>query len=82
MVGSYRRTITAEQAYGVGDFRTAQSITVDVNQLDGTAERADRDALPSAPSWPCWGIHLYGLNEPDQAHGFYELVLASNPRAP
>ena len=77
--------LTAEQAYGVGDFRTAQSITVDLlSQLDGTAEtNTDRDALLAWRAFVALlagNIHLYGLNEPDQAHGFYELVLASNPQ--
>ena len=77
--------LTAEQAYGVGDFRTAQSITVDLlSQLDGTAEtNTDRDALLAWRAFVALlagNIHLYGLNEPDRARGFYELVLASNPQ--
>ena len=77
--------LTAEQAYGAGDFRTAQSITVDLlSQLDGMAEtNTDRDALLAWRAFVALlagNIHLYGLNEPDQACGFYELVLASNPQ--
>ena len=77
--------LTAEQAYGAGDFRTAQSITVDLlSQLDGMAEtNTDQDALLAWRAFVALlagNIHLYGLNEPDQACGFYELVLASNPQ--
>ena len=77
--------LTAEQAYGVGDFRTAQSITVDLlSQLDGMDEtNTDRDALLAWRAFVALlagNIHLYGLNEPDQARRFYELVLASNPQ--
>ena len=77
--------LTAEQAYGAGDFRTAQSITVDLlSQLDGMAKtNNDQDALLAWRAFVALlagNIHLYGLNEPDQACGFYELVLASNPQ--
>ncbi|QNI46773.1 tol-pal system YbgF family protein [Synechococcus sp. A15-60] len=77
--------LTAEQAYGAGDFRTAQSITVDLlGQLNGMAETdADRDALLAWRAFVALlagNIHLYGLNEPDQARGFFELVLASHPQ--
>ena len=77
--------LTAEQAYGAGDFRTAQSITVDLlGQLNGMAEtNADRDALLAWRAFVALlagNIHLYGLNEPDQARGFFELVLASHPQ--
>ena len=68
--------LTAEQAYGAGDFRTAQSITVDLlGQLNGMAEtNADRDALLAWRAFVALlagNIHLYGLNEPDQARGFF-----------
>ena len=77
--------LTAEQAYGAGDFRTAQSIVIDLlNQLDGmAANNAEQDALLAWRAFVALlagNIHLYGLNEPEQACGFYELVLASNPQ--
>lgn len=77
--------LTAEQAYGAGDFRTAQSIVVDLlRQLDGMAENnAEQDALLAWRAFVALlagNIHLYGLNEPDRASWFYELVLSSNPQ--
>ena len=77
--------LTAEQAYGAGDFHQAQTIVIDLlSQLDGMAENnTDQDALLAWRAFVALlagNIHLYGLNEPDQACGFYELVLASNPQ--
>ena len=77
--------LTAEQAYGAGDFHQAQSIVIDLlNQLDGmAANNAEQDALLAWRAFVALlagNIHLYGLNEPDQARGFYELVLTSNPQ--
>ena len=77
--------LTAEQAYGAGDFHQAQSIVIELlSQLDGmAANNAEQDALLAWRAFVALlagNIHLYGLNEPDQACGFYELVLASNPQ--
>ena len=77
--------LTAEQAYGAGDFHQAQSIVIDLlSQLDGmAANSAEQDALLAWRAFVALlagNIHLYGLNEPEQASGFYELVLASNPQ--
>ena len=77
--------LTAEQAYGAGDFRQAQSIVIELlSQLDGmAANNAEQDALLAWRAFVALlagNIHLYGLNEPEQACGFYELVLASHPQ--
>ena len=77
--------LSAEQAYGAGDFHTAQSIVVDLlGQLDDLAENNTEQETVLA--WRAFvallagNIQLYGLNEPNQASGFYELVLKSNPQ--
>ena len=77
--------LSAEQAYGAGDFHTAQSIVVDLlSQLDDLAENNTEQETVLA--WRAFvallagNIQLYGLNEPNQASGFYELVLKSNPQ--
>ena len=77
--------LTAEQAYGAGDFHQAQTIVIDLlSQLDGMAENnTDHDALLAWRAFVALlagNVHLYGLNEPEQACGFFELVLASNPQ--
>ena len=78
------RYVAAEQAYGAGDFEAAQTITnallAELEPLPKSAE--ERDA---ALAWQAFvallagHIHLYGLQQPDQAHGFYSLVLSSHP---
>ena len=78
------RYVAAEQAYGAGDFEAAQAITsallAELEPLPKSAE--ERDA---ALAWQAFvallagHIHLYGLQQPDQAHGFYSLVLSSHP---
>ena len=78
------RYVAAEQAYAAGDFQTAQAITsallAELEPLKEAAE--ERDA---ALAWQAFvallagHIHLYGLQQPDQAHAFYSLVLSSHP---
>ena len=78
------RYVAAEQAYGAGDFEAAQTITnallAELEPLPEAAE--ERDA---ALAWQAFvallagHIHLYGLQQPDQAHRFYSLVLSSHP---
>ena len=77
--------LNAEQAYGAGDFHQAQSIVIELlSQLDGmAANNAEQDALLAWRAFVALlagNIHLYGLNQPEQACGFYELVLASDPQ--
>lgn len=78
------RYVAAEQAYAAGDFQTAQTITSALlAELELSTEAAEeRDA---ALAWQAFvallagHIHLYGLQQPDQAHAFYSLVLSSHP---
>ena len=78
------RYVAAEQAYAAGDFQTAQAITSALlTELEPLKEAAEeRDA---ALAWQAFvallagHIHLYGLQQPDQAHGLYSLVLSSHP---
>ena len=78
------RYVAAEQAYAAGDFQTAQAITSALlTELEPLKEAAEeRDA---ALAWQAFvallagHIHLYGLQQPDQAHAFYSLVLSSHP---
>jgi len=77
--------LAAEQAYGAGDFETAQSITVELlNQLEPVAEEgAERDAVLAWRAFVALlagHIDLYGFQAPDQAERHYQLVLASHPQ--
>ena len=78
------RYVAAEQAYGAGDFQTAQAITSELlAELEPLLEAAEeRDA---ALAWQAFvallagHIQLYGLQQTDQARAFYNLVLSSHP---
>ena len=77
--------LAAEQAYAAGDFQTARSTVLDLlDQLEPLPESGNERQATLA--WRAFvallagHIHLYGLNETDQARGYYELVLASNPQ--
>ena len=78
------RYVAAEQAYGAGDFQTAQAITSELMaELEPLLEAAEeRDA---ALAWQAFvallagHIQLYGLQQTDQARAFYNLVLNSHP---
>ena len=77
--------LAAEQAYGAGDFETAQSITVELlNQLEPVPEEgAERDAVLAWRAFVALlagHIDLYGFQSPDQAERHYQLVLASHPQ--
>ncbi|WP_114990411.1 hypothetical protein [Synechococcus sp. UW179A] len=77
--------LAAEQAYGTGDFETAQSITVELlNQLEPIPEKgAEQDAVLAWRAFVALlagHIDLYGFQAPDQAEAHYKLVLASNPQ--
>ena len=77
--------LAAEQAYGAGDFETAQSITVELlNQLEPLPEEgAERDAVLAWRAFVALlagHIDLYGFQAPDQAESHYQLVLASHPQ--
>ena len=77
--------LAAEQAYGAGDFETAQSITVELlNQLEPIPdEGAERDAVLAWRAFVALlagHIDLYGFQAPDQAERHYQLVLASHPQ--
>ena len=77
--------LAAEQAYGAGDFETAQSITVELlNQLEPIPdEGAERDAVLAWRAFVALlagHIDLYGFQAPDQAEKHYQLVLASHPQ--
>ena len=77
--------LAAEQAYGAGDFETAQSITVELlNQLDPIPdEGAERDAVLAWRAFVALlagHIDLYGFQAPDQAERHYQLVLDSHPQ--
>ena len=78
------RYVAAEQAYGAGDFQTAQAITsallAELDPLpDATEERHAALAWQAFVALLAGHIHLYGLQQPDQAHGLYSLVLSSHP---
>ena len=78
------RYVAAEQAYGAGDFQTAQAITSAllaelVPLPDATEERHAALAWQAFVALLAGHIHLYGLQQPDQAHGLYSLVLSSHP---
>ena len=77
--------LAAEQAYAAGDFQTARSTVLNLlDQLEPLPESGNERQATLA--WRAFvallagHIHLYGLNETDQARGYYELVLASNPQ--
>lgn len=77
--------LAAEQAYAAGDFQTARSTVLNLlDQLEPLPESGNE--LQATLAWRAFvallagHIHLYGLNETDQARGYYELVLASNPQ--
>ena len=78
------RYVAAEQAYGAGDFQTAQTITSELlAELEPLLEAAEeRDA---ALAWQAFvallagHIQLYGLQQTEQARAFYNLVLSSHP---
>ena len=77
--------LAAEQAYGAGDFETARSITLELlSQLEPVPEDgAERDAVLAWRAFVALlagHIDLYGFQNPADAQGFYELVLASNPQ--
>ena len=77
--------LAAEQAYGTGDFETARSITLELlSQLEPLPEDgAERDAVLAWRAFVALlagHIDLYGFQNPADAQGFYELVLASNPQ--
>ncbi|KZR90184.1 hypothetical protein [Synechococcus sp. MIT S9508] len=77
--------LAAEEAYGTGDFETAQSITVELlNQLEPIPdEGAERDAVLAWRAFVALlagHIDLYGFQAPDQAERHYQLVLASHPQ--
>ena len=77
--------LAAEQAYGAGDFETAQSITVELlNQLESVPEEgAEQDAVLAWRAFVALlagHIDLYGFQAPDQAEKHYQLVLASHPQ--
>ena len=77
--------LAAEQAYAAGEFQTARSTVLNLlDQLEPLPESGNERQATLA--WRAFvallagHIHLYGLNETDQARGYYELVLASNPQ--
>ena len=77
--------LAAEQAYGAGDFETAQSITVELlNQLEPVPEEgAEQDAVLAWRAFVALlagHVDLYGFQAPDQAEKHYQLVLASHPQ--
>ena len=78
------RYVAAEQAYGAGDFEAAKAITstllAELDPLpDGVEERNAVLAWRSFVALLAGHIHLYGLEQSDQAREHYDLVLASNP---
>ena len=77
--------LAAEQAYGAGDFETAQSITVELlNQLEPVPEEgAEQNAVLAWRAFVALlagHVDLYGFQAPDQAEKHYQLVLASHPQ--
>ena len=77
--------LAAEQAYGAGDFEAARNITLELlSQLEPVPEDgAERDAVLAWRAFVALlagHIDLYGFQNPADAQGFYELVLASNPQ--
>ena len=77
--------LAAEQAYGDGDFQEARTIVQDLlNQLDPLPDDGpEREAMLAWQAFVALlagNIHLYGLDQPQLARGYYELVLASNPQ--
>lgn len=78
------RYVAAEQAYGAGDFQTAQTITSELlAELEPLLEAAEEH--DAALAWQAFvallagHIQLYGLQQTDQARAFYNLVLRSHP---
>ena len=76
--------ISAESAYGQGDFETARSICVELlEELDPLPE--EEELSKAALAWRAFvalllgNIQLYGLNQPDHAEHQYQLVLNSQP---
>ena len=78
--------LTAEQAYGAGDFRTANpSRLICSASWMAWPINADQDALLAWRAFVALlagNIHLYGLNEPDQACGFMSWYSPAIPRTP
>ena len=78
------RYVAAEQAYGAGNFEAAKAITstllAELDPLpDGVEERDAVLAWRSFVALLAGHIHLYGLEQSDQAREHYALVLARNP---
>lgn len=76
--------LTAEQAYGDGDFTHAAEIANSLlKQLDGSdgtdAEQEARLAWRAFVALLLGHIHFHGLHQPDQALSHYQLVLESEP---
>ena len=77
--------LAAEHAYGDGDFQEARTIVQDLlKQLDPLPDDGpERDAMLAWRAFVALlagNIHLYGLEQPQLARAYYELVLASNPQ--
>ena len=77
--------LLAEEAYGAGDFQKARKITHELlNQLESMLNSEQNSeallAWRSCVALLAGNIHLYGLNETNEASNYYELVLASNPQ--
>ena len=77
--------LAAEQAYGDGHFQEARTIVEDLlNQLDPLPDDGpERDAMLAWQAFVALlagNIHLYGLDQPELASEYYQLVLASNPQ--
>ena len=76
--------LTAEQAYGDGDFAHAAEIAYTLlKQLDGSggtdAEQEARLAWRAFVALLLGHIHFHGLHQPEQALSHYRLVLESEP---
>ena len=76
--------LTAEQAYGDGDFTHAAEIANTLlKQLDGSgvtdAEQEARLAWRAFVALLLGHIHFHGLHQPEQALNHYRLVLESEP---
>ena len=77
--------LSAEEAFGAGDFQKARSIVLELlNQLEQVPDAGqEREALLAWRAFVALlagNIHLYGLGEPELAGRYFELVLASNPQ--
>jgi len=78
------RYVAAEKAYGAGYFEAARTITsallAELEPVpESTEERNAVLAWRAFVALLAGHIHLYGLQQPDQARAFYSLVLSSHP---